>query len=232
MRRQRKAREVLVHYLALSERINFQDDTLLRLNLNLAMTRILLAYRQKPTAKRAISNKLGSAHEILLEVFKHAHPLGRLSNAAAAALLQGLVSALQKKRDEIDWFARAVALAMRARQLETLWRSHINLAHSLHRAGQSAHDPAAAALDIMVYSLSFYAEPDRSPRFNLLSVPMAHAVRYLILAKDSKADNVLIKFPALRRMFTSIRRGELKDDRDGRKSHEWLRVEQADYVLY
>src|SRR6185369_12251946 len=176
--------------------------------------------------------KLTSARQILLGVFRQAHPLGRLSNAAAAALLQGIVSALQGKRDEIDWFAQAVALAMRARQLETLWRSHINLAHSLHRAGRSAQDSAAAALDIMVYSLSSYAEPDRSPRFNLLSVPMAHAIRYLILARDSRAERVLRNFPALRRMFTSIRLGELKDDRDGHTSHEWLRVGQADYVLY
>ena len=64
---------------------------------------------------------------------------------------------------------------------------------------------AAAALDIMVYSLSSYAEPDRNPRFNLLSVPMAHAVRYLILAEDRKADRVLRAFPALRRMFRNLK---------------------------
>jgi len=223
---------ILTHYLALSEQIDFPAETLLRLNLNLAMARILLAYRQKLSTRKGNTGKLMSAHEILLGVFRQAHPLGRLSNAAAAALLQGIVSALQAKRDEIDWFAQAVALAIRARQLETLWRSHINLAHSLHRAGQSAHDSAAAALEIMVYSLSYYAEPDRNPRFNLLSVPMAHAVRYLILAQDTKAENVLRKFPALRRIFANVRSGELKDDRDGHTSHEWLRVGKADYVLY
>jgi hypothetical protein len=228
----KKSEKILTYYLSLGKRVKFQEETILRLNLNLAMARILLAYRQKESAKRVSGRKLTSAQRILLGVFRQAHPLGRLANAAAAALLQGIVSALQGKRDEIDWFAQAVALAMRARQLETLWRSHINLAHSLHRAGRSAQDSAAAALDIMVYSLSSYAEPDRSPRFNLLSVPMAHAIRYLILAHDSRAERVLRNFPALRRMFTSIRLGELKDDRDGHTSHEWLRVEQADYVLY
>jgi hypothetical protein len=33
-------------------------------------------------------------------------------------------------------------------------------------------------------------------------------------------------------MFSSIERGELKDDRDGWTSHEWLRIGSADYVIY
>ena len=227
-----ESESILARHLAFGERADIQEATRLRLNLNLSMARILLAYREMQSAGAEKNSRLTSAHETLLGVFRQAHPLGRLSNAAAAALLLGLVSALRGRPDEIDWFAQAVALAIRARQLETLWRGHINLAHSLHRVGQSAHDAAAAALDIMVYSLSSYAEPDRNPRFNLLSVPMAHAVRYLILAEDRKADRVLRAFPALRRMFRNLKAGELKDDRDGRTSHEWLRVGEADYVLY
>jgi hypothetical protein len=227
-----ESESILASHLELVDRKDIQEETGLRLNLNLAMARILLAYREIRSAGDDNNSRLASAHEILLGVFRQAHPLGRLSNAAAAALLLGLISALRERTDEIDWFAQAVSLAIRARQLETLWRAHMNLAHSLDRVGQSAHDAAAAALDIMVYSLSSYAEPDRNPRFDLLSVPMAHAVRYLILAEDSKADKVLRAFPLLRRMFTNLKTGELKDDRDGRTSHEWLRVVRADYVLY
>lgn len=214
------------------ERRFIKEETRLRLNLNISMARILLGYRQLRSAEPERINHLAVAHETLLNVFKQAYPLGRLANAAAAALLLGLVHTLWDKPDDVDWFSQAVSLAVRARQLETLWRAQINLAHSLHRSGQSAHDPAAAALDIMTYSLSSYAEPDHSPRFNLIAVPMAHAVRYLILARDDKVQKVLRRFPALCRMFANLEFGKLSDDRDGRTSHEWLRIGTADYVIY
>ena len=227
-----ESESVLQRYLRFAERPFIQEETRLRLNLNISMARIILGYRKLRIKESNGTDYLAVAHKTLLGVFKQAHPLGRLSNAAAAALLIGLIRALWGKSDDIDWFAQATSLAIRARQLETLWRAHINLAHSLYRNGQSGHDPAAAALDIMTFSLSSYAEPDRNPRFDLLSVPMAHAVRYLMLAQDEKAETTLSKFPALRRMFTNLKSGELKDDRDGRTSHEWLRVGSVDYVIY
>jgi hypothetical protein len=222
---------ILQRYLEFAGRKFVPEETRLRLNLNISMARILLGYRAM-TAGQEGDGYLAAAHETLLGVFKQAHPLGRLSNAAAAALLIGLIRTIWDKPDDVDWFSQATALAVRARQLETLWRAYINLAHSLYRSGQSARDPAAAALDIMMDSLKSYAEPDRTPRFNLLAVPMAHAVRYLILEGDKTAEEALRKFPALRTIFSDAVTGQIKDDRDGRTSHEWLRVGPADYVIY
>jgi hypothetical protein len=227
-----ESESVLERYSVFAERPSIPEETRLRLNLNLSMARIVLGYREAKFAKRSGTSRLEVAHETLLSVFKQAHPLGRLADAAAAALLLGLIRALWDKPDDIDWFSQSTSVAVRARQLETLWRAYINLAHSLYRRGQPAHDQAAAALDLMAFSLSSYAEPDRNPRFDLLSVPMAHAVRYLILAGDDKADRVLRRFPALRRMFSNLESGALKDDRDGRTSHEWLRVGEVDYVIF
>jgi hypothetical protein len=116
--------------------------------------------------------------------------------------------------------------------METLWRAYLNLAHSLFRRGRSPHDPAAAALELLQDSLNGYAEPDRTPRFALVSVPMAHAVRYLLLAGDQRARRALGRFPALVGMFSSVDRGELKADRNGWSSHEWLRVDDCDYVIF
>jgi hypothetical protein len=223
---------ILTRYALLAERASGPEGMHLRLHLNLAMARIVLGYREAGPSARHESKRLQSAQDALLAVFKQAHPLGRLSTAAAAALLLGLVRALRRKDDAIDWFSQSVALAVRARQMETLWRAHINLAHSLHRSGKPVRDSAAAALDLMEYSLSADADADRSPRFDLLAVPMAHAVRYLLLAGDEKGMRALRKFPALRQLFRDVETAELKDDRGGRTSHEWLRVDDADYVIY
>jgi hypothetical protein len=222
---------ILQRCLDYSESRPIPQETRLALDLNLSMARIVLGYREGQSSQGG-SERLAVAQQALFNVFKQAYPLGRLAQAAAAALLLGLTRALNAQPDDLDWFSQAVALAIRARQRETLWRAYINLAHSLNRHGHSAHDAAAAALDIMVSSLKSYAEPDRTPRFALLSVPMAHAVRYLILAGDGKAQQTLRVLPALRRMFTSIESGQLKDDRDGWSSHEWLRIGPADYVIY
>jgi AAA ATPase domain len=227
-----ESESILQHYQDFAKRKRIADETRLRLDLNISMARMIIGYREERCAKGTGTSRLETANKTLLQVFRQAHPLGRLGEAAAAALLLGLISALQGKADDIDWFAQSIALAIRGRQLEILWRAHLNLAHSLHRSGRSPHDPATAALDIMIYSLSAFANADQSPRFNLLSVPMAHAVRYLILSGDQKAENVFRKFPLLRRMFTRLNTGQMKDNRDGRASHEWLRIGEADYVIY
>jgi hypothetical protein len=227
-----ESESLLERYTPFAARPSIREDTRLRLNLNMSMARIVLGYCDARSTGQSENGRLAAAHETLLGVFKQAHPLGRLADAAAAALLLGLIRALWGKPDDVDWFSQATSLALRARQLETLWRAYINLAHSLYRSDQPARDPAAAALDIMTYSLRSYAEPDRTPRFNLLSVPMAHAVRYLILAGDDEAEKTLRRFPALRGMFSDLESGRLKDDRGGRTSHEWLRVGEADYVIY
>jgi hypothetical protein len=208
------------------------DATRLRLDLHLSMSRIVVGHKEAKSGEGG-SGRLEVARDTLVGVFRRAHPLGRIADAAAAALLVGLIDALRGRPEDIDWFSQAAALAMRARQLDTLWRANINLAHSLHRDGQSAYDPAAAALDIITSSLNSYGEPDRNPRFDLVCVPMAHAVRFLILAgNETTSSRVLTAFPALRRFFADLKAGTLKDDRDGRSSHEWFRVGDADYVLY
>jgi hypothetical protein len=223
---------LLERYAYLAERTSTSEGTRLRLSLNLAMARVVLGYREARPFVPNESRRLQMAQETLLAVFRRAHPLGRLADAAAAALLLGLISALRQKGDDVDWLSQAVAVAVRARQMETLWRAHINLAHSLHRSGQDAHDSAAAALELMEYSVSSDSDADRSPRFDLLSVPMAHAVRYLLLAGDEKAQKTFQRFPALRKLFRNIETGELKEDRDGRTCHEWLRVDNVDYVIF
>jgi hypothetical protein len=227
-----QSESILKRLSLLAGRYSISDETRLRLDVNLSMARLILGYKERQSADGIESARLNEAYETLLGVFREAHALGRLPDAAAAALLLGLIRVLWNKSDDIDWFSQSVAIALRARQLETLWRSYINLAHSLYRSGQEPHDAAAAAIDLMEFSLSSSSDTDNSPRFALLSVPMAHATRYLILAKDKKVSKVLRKFPALRRMFSSLESGELRDDRDGRLSHEWLRVGEADYVIF
>ena len=222
----------LEYYKNLSGNISMQEGTKLRLDINLSMAHIVLAYRHDEESERKKEQRLLAAKEMLHGVFRRAHPLGRIKDASASSLLLGLICALEGNPEDIDWFSQSAALAIRSRQLETLWRANINLAHSLFRAGQSAHDPAAAALDLMLHSLSSFAEPDQSPRFSLLSVPMAHAVRYLILYGDEKSHVTLKKVPELRSLFENLENGELKKDRDGRNSHEWFRVGNFDYVLY
>jgi len=223
---------ILKRQSLLSRRLPIPHETRLRLDLNLSMARIVMGYRDGRWISGNETGRLGLARKTLLNVFKEAHPLGRLADAAASALLLGLISVLWKKPDDIDWFSQSVTIALRARQLETLWRAYINLAHSLFRQGLPAYEAAAAAMDLMEYSLGSSTGVDNSPRFALLSVPMAHAARYLILAGDKKVERVLRKFPALRRMFSNPESGKLKENRDGYVSHEWLRVGDADYVIF
>ena len=196
------------------------------------MARIVLAHRSSHARDANGENRLSAADEALSSVYREAYALGRFAQASAAALLIGLVRALRDQPDEIDWLTDAVALAIRARQRETLWRAYVNLAHALYRSGRPSRDAAAAALEIMSDSLTAYAEPDRTPRFALLAVPLAHATRYLLLADDPRGTAALRRFPALQAMFASIERAELKADRNRWTSHEWLRVGSADYVIY
>lgn len=227
-----ESESVLSRYAEIVKRHSFPDRTRLRLHVNLGMARIVLAVQARKSRGEHADELLTLAHASLLTVFREAYPLGRFADASAAALLLGLISVLRQEDDDIQWFSKAVALAFRARQMETLWRAHINLAHSLSRRGHDAHDSAKAALDIMDYSLGSDPDADRSPRFNLIAVPMAHAARYLLITGDEKVLTVLRKYPALCRLFQNIEAGELRGDRDGRASHEWIRIGAVDYVIF
>ena len=227
-----ESESVLSRYADIVKRRTFSDGTRLRLHVNLGMTRVVLAVQARKSRPLHADALLTLAHESLHGVFREAYPRGRFADASAAALLLGLVSVLRHDDNDVQWFSKSVALAFRARQMETLWRAHINLAHSLDRRGHDAHDSANAALDIMDYSLGSDPDADRSPRFNLIAVPMAHAVRYLLATGDLKVFTILRKYPALCRLFRSVETGELRDDRDGRTSHEWIRMGAVDYVIF
>ena len=120
--------------------------------------------------------------------------------------------------------------------METLWRSHINLAMALYQRDQqtstTAHDHAVAALEIMQETLTSYSDPERSPRFRMLSVGLAEAVWILIATGDEVGFAVLEQYPSLRSRFNDPDAGVLKDYDGGDRHFQWLRVGNVDYVLY
>ena len=203
---------------------------------HLTMALVLQAYRCGPEEASQRAALLDEARDRLTRVFTACNRLGIYVHAGAAALMRGIVSALADEDDEVWWFAQAVAAATRGRQMETLWRSHINLATALYRSRgrvtDTARDHAAAALDIMEDTLSSFAQPDRSPRFELLRVPMANAVRFLLGAGDERGTVVLERYPALRVHFRDPVAGVLSSEHHGRGYYEWLHVGDGDYVLY
>jgi hypothetical protein len=225
------ALDILLRCAAMPAARTADQPTRMRLQINTSLVRIVLAYRGMDKDVARAGELLAAASEALGEVYRTASTVGRFSSASAAALLLGLAAALRSE-DATRWFAEAVTAASRGRQLETLWRSHLNLAHSLDRAGRSPLESAAAAMALLQQSLDHVAEPGRSPRFRLVSVPLAAAARYCILAGDPRGSAILEKIPELRALFDDPVRGILRADRGGFTSHEWLRVEGRDYVLY
>jgi hypothetical protein len=196
----------------------------------------LEAHRLGPSETRRAQEKLTEASKLLKPVFSNSFRVGRYPDAGAAALLLGIVSALSDDDDEVSWFAQAVTAAARGRQMETLWRSHVNLATALHRTSkkpsESLRDHARAGLEILEDTLSPYPLPDRSTRFNLVAIPLAHVVRFLIQLGDEMGFAALERYPLLRNCFQDLKRGILRQDRGGYRNHEWLKVEQWDYVIY
>jgi hypothetical protein len=203
--------------------------------INLGMTLVLRAHPLDPEDEnRALM--LSEAGERLEGVFGSSFQVGNYPDASAAALMMGIVSAMKAEGDEVSWFAQAVAAAARGRQMETLWRAHINRASAMHQReeepGGGIRDHASAALTILEETLSHYSQPDQSPRFELVRVPLAQAVRFLVLADDDAGLTALERYPALRSCFKDARAGELHEDRGGHWSHEWLRIGSEDYVIY
>lgn len=209
-----------------------RDET----EINLSMALVLQAHRVAGTKENQAGTMLAEAAERLSRVFTGTYQLGHYPDAGAAALLLGIVSVLRDEGDEVSWFAQAVAAAARGRQMETLWRAHINLATATYRRREAVdevvRDHARAALEILEETLSPYPQPDRSARFELICVPLAQAVRFLLLAGDEAGLAALERYPALRITFQDARKGILRNDRGGYRSHEWLRIGDEDYVLY
>jgi hypothetical protein len=206
-------------------------------DINLGMALVLKAYRLKPLVEQRDA-MLDEAAQLLTRVFTDSFQFGDYAHAGAAALMLGIVSALREdgNGDAVSWFAQAVAASARGRQMETLWRAHSNLAAAMFRNGETVEegvrDHARAAVEILEETLSPYPQPDRSARFRLILVPLAQAVSFLVRAGDEAGLAVLERYPALRPCFQDPRAGVLKDDRGGHTSHEWLRIDRADYVLY
>ena len=203
--------------------------------LNLAMTLLLRAHRQLAPDARAAQEGLTEAVSLLKPVFSSAFRVGRYPDAGAASLLLGIVSALRNEADEVSWFAQAVTAAARGAQMETLWRSHINLATALSRRNPKAEtvrDHARSALEILEETLSPYPDPDRSARLAWVRVPLAHTVRFLLQFGDERGLSALERYPSLRGCFEDAEGGVLRPDRGGYQNHEWLRVGEWDYVIY
>jgi hypothetical protein len=206
------------------------------ITINLGMTLILGAYRSQTSDVGQSLAKFSEASALLEPLFSNAFRVGRYPDAGAAALLLGIISALRNDGDEVSWFAQAVTAAARGAQMETLWRSHINLATGLHRrnarAIESVRDHARSALEILEETLSPYPHPDSSSRFELVRIPLAQAVRFLVQIGDERGLAALERYPALRSCFKDPEKGILRSDRGGYRSHEWLSVDEWDYVIY
>ena len=202
---------------------------------HLSMALVLRAYSQKPpTAERR--SLLAEAQDRMTLVHDSCRRLGLYPVAGAAALIRGVVAAVGGEGDEVSWFAYGVSGAARGRQMETLWRSHLNLASSLYRnAGEvteSAHDHALAAMEIMQESLSTYSEPERSPRFQMLRTGIAAVAWMLIATGDERGLRILEQYPTLRAHFSDPETGVLAPYDGGPRHFQWLHVDGVDYVLY
>jgi hypothetical protein len=218
--------------LASSDAIEARDAT--RINLSMAL---VLQAHDYGLSQSAAEGALGEARNLLTDVFDESYPSARYPDAAASALMLGLIDAIADDAGgEEHWFGRSVIAAMRGRQMETLWKANINLATALHRAGGvtpvTVRNHAHSALVILEDSLAPYSVPDRSARFELVRVPLAQAVRFLVLAGDEDGPETLRRYPALREGFEDPEAGILREDRGGYDSHEWLRIGGEDYVLY
>jgi hypothetical protein len=203
-------------------------------DLNLTEALILRAYRDATGSGSAAL--LSEARSLSHGVFRKGFQLGKYPDVGAAALLMGILCALEGDGAEVDWFAQAVAASSRGHHVETLWRAHIDLAVALHRNGepiaQGVRDHALAAVEIMEETLSYYAEPDESKRFDLLRSPLSQATRYLLLAGDEAGMALLERYPTLRFSFEDLDKRVLRSDRGASSTYKWLRIGSEDYILY
>jgi hypothetical protein len=206
-------------------------------DLNLGMALLLKAYVMRDGGEDGTDAVLAEARDLLTGAFKSAYRVGQYPRAGAAAMMRGILSALQRDGEDVYWFGQGVAASSRGHKPETLWRAHINFATAIYQAEgevtDEVHNQARASLEILEETLAAYAEPDTSPRFTLVQVPLAQAVSYLIVAGDEAGHRALVRLPALRESFKDIEAGVLRDDRGVKeRSHEWLRIGNDDYVIY
>ncbi|HEX3909957.1 MAG TPA: AAA family ATPase [Solirubrobacteraceae bacterium] len=205
--------------------------------INLAMALVLIAYRTDSSrGGDGVKELLDEATQILKSVFSYAFRVGRYPDAGSSALMLGIVSVVRSEGDEIAWFAQAVTAAARGQQMETLWRAHVNLATAMNQTPDAARtdvrNHAIAALEILAETLSPYPEPDRSPRFELVRVPLAQAVRLLRAVGDPEGPAALARYPALRSSFADEACESLRLEESDRVDQWWLAVNGEPYYLY
>jgi hypothetical protein len=205
-------------------------------DVHLSMALVLQALALEGKDSNRARSMLAEADHLLNAVFSGSFRIGQYPDAGAAALMLGIVSVLIQRNDEVAWFAQAVAAAARGRQMETLWRAHINLATALHQRDgaitAAVHDHARAAFEIMEETLSPYPQPHRSARFRLVRMPLARAVMFLILAADDAGPSALERYPTLRQLFSNPRAGMLIDDLGDERDYGWLKTSRGPYMIY
>ena len=211
------------------------ESTIVRDEAELDLSEGLILRAYASGGSKSGSAMLSEAHSLLRPLFTRCFQIGQYPDAGAAALLLGVISVLRNTDDEVSWFAHAVATASRGGHMETLWRSHINMATAMHRRGEPAgdrvRDHAMAAVDIMEETLSHYGQADISTRFDVLRFPLAQAARLLLLAEDERGITLLSRYPRLRASFADVEGRLLRQEGDERH-YQWLWVDDAGYMLY
>jgi hypothetical protein len=229
----KRGEAVLRDCLALWADDGTSDASLVHVHLSMAL--ILQAHRL-PLGDETRGALLGEAQDRMTRVHDSCRRLGLYVDAGAAALVRGVVSGVSGEGDEVTWFAQGVAAAARGRQMETLWRSHINLAMSLCRKegepSPTACNHALAAYEIMQETLAVYSEPEQSPRFEMLRIGMAATSWMLMVSGDEKGRAILEQYPKLRLQFSDPESGVLAPYDGSPRHYQWLRVDDVDYVLY
>jgi hypothetical protein len=228
-----KGESVLRDCLAMWADDGTSDASLVHVHLSMAL---VLQVHRSPLDSNDRRAMLDEARNRMTRVHDSCRRLGLYVDAGAAALVRGVVSGVSGDGDEAAWFAQAVSAAARGRQMETLWRSHINLATAFARkdgeVGPTARDHAVAAYEIMQETLAVYSEPERSPRFEMLRIGMAATVWILLACGDEKGRAILEQYPTLRGDFSDPEAGILAPYDGGPRHYQWLRVDDVDYVLY
>ncbi len=228
----RKGETVLRDCLAMWGDDGTSDAALVHVHLCMAL--VLQAHRSPDSPGREAL--LAEARDRMARVHDYCRRLGLHPDAGAAALVRGVASGIAGDGDEATWFAQGVAAAAKGKQMETLWRSHINLAMSLCRGREdvppTARDHAVAAYDIMVETLAPFSEPERTPRFELLRIGMAAVAWMLLASGEDRGRAVLERYPSLRSHFSDPEAGVLAPFEDGPRHFQWLRVDEVNYVLY
>ena len=229
------AEELLRRRLERIVPINSGADAWSRLTIFLAMALLQKDDRGVGVDASDPNRDRREAKRLLERVSHRSYRLGQYPDAGASALMLGIVSAIDGDGEDVDWFARAVAAAARGRQLETLWRAHLNLATSVTRrnkSGDSASEHASAALELMERSLAFYSEPERSPRFEKLRVALIRALQILLRYDHPHGAAAIGRLPSLAHAFDDEGALVLEGDWRGPRDYQRIEVGSVDYFSY